>query len=101
VDRIDSLSKHLDGLLKLLAVLGGSGGVMYWVDRFRNRTKLRVRIMQERFGGLPADLHLLSLEIVNIGRDPTSLEPTVVMSGGSCAGCSGSAGFRCITSAIT
>ena len=65
--------------LRLLTLLGGSGGVLYWADRIRNRTRVRVRLLREKFIDGPDAI--VDLEITNVGKDPTSLEPSFVVTG--------------------
>jgi hypothetical protein len=60
-------------------VVGGSGVLFYYVDRFRNRSRLRVRILREVVGTSPG--HLVEFEAQNLGTLPMSLEPTVTMTG--------------------
>jgi hypothetical protein len=68
-----------DDPIRLLTLLGGSGGALYWFDRIRNRTRVKVRLLRERFTE-DSDASV-EFEITNVGQDPTSLEPTFVMTG--------------------
>ncbi len=65
--------------IRILTVIGGAGGVVYWWDRFRNRSRLRVRLLSETSAtGSPA---ILRFEAQNLGSGPMSLEPVVVLTG--------------------
>jgi hypothetical protein len=66
--------------LRVLTLLGGSGGLVYWVDRFRNRPRLKLKLVSERFhdDSTPARLEF---EAMNLGNEPTSLEPTIRLTG--------------------
>ncbi len=70
----------LDVLTRVVGVLGGSGGLMYWIDRFRNRSRLRVRLLREQFPCNVGGPALVKFEVENIGRDPMSLKETVLLS---------------------
>jgi hypothetical protein len=68
--------------LKILYVLGGSGGLLYWWDRYRNRPRLNVRLLDEEFDVKEAP-HLqitTRFEVENVGTEKTSLEPEVLFS---------------------
>lgn len=93
---MDILSKLLDYFLqdplRILTLLGGSGGLMYWVHLFLNRTRLGVTLTQEDFysesgRGQPK----LLFEAINLGTGPTSLESSVGLAGFSPKG----KRFRC------
>lgn len=73
---------------ELIALIGGSGGLLYYVDRVRNRSRLRVRILRElpdssmeTSTGDVAFGHYVEFEAQNLGAAPMSLEPTVTMVG--------------------
>jgi hypothetical protein len=59
--------------LRLLYVIGSSGGLIYWYDRIRNRPRLQVSILRE---GPTFDI-----EAENLGSDTMSLRPTVKVTG--------------------
>ncbi len=65
-----------DDPLRLVYVLGGSGGLAYWIHLLRYRTRLSVRIVQEH-----PKLTILSFEAENLGASPMSLNPTVTLTG--------------------
>lgn len=69
--------------LKILYLLGGTGGIWYWVNQWRDRIRIRVRIRGETFD-VKEEPNLevtAEYEIENIGSRITSLEPTVLVSG--------------------
>jgi hypothetical protein len=51
----------------------------YWLDRLRNRSRLRVRILREESGSDKASV--LTFEAQSLGVAPMSLEPVVVVTG--------------------
>ena len=72
------LSWFAEDPIRLLTVTGGAGGVAYWVDRFRNRSRLQVRILREETG---SEKPLLRFEAQNLGVSPMSLEPVIALIG--------------------
>ncbi len=72
----------LDDPMRILALIGGSGGLVYWYDRYKNRTRLRVRLLD--LGLYPKHGNTEScirFEAENFGTVPISLEPIVYLSG--------------------
>jgi len=67
-----------EGRLRLIALIltlvAGSGGLMYWVDRWRNRIRLYVRLLE-------INDTFFSFEVENVGRQPTSLAHQVGLIG--------------------
>ena len=68
----------LDDPMRLISLIGGSGGIVYWFDRYKNRTRLRVRLL--RLGIDPSEACIV-FEAENIGNSPMSLEPLVYLKG--------------------
>jgi len=69
--------------LRILYVVGGSGGLVYWWDRYRNRPRLIVRLVDEQFE-VKVSPYLevrTRFEVQNIGPEATSLEPNVRFTG--------------------
>lgn len=64
--------------LRLLYVIGGSGGIMYWWDRLTKRPKLAVRINMEE---TIADRIRLNFEVENRSHLATSLEQEILFRG--------------------
>ena len=69
--------------LKILYALGGSGGLIYWWDRYRNRPRLRVRLLDEQFEVRERPYLEITtrFEVENVGTEKTSLEPEVLFTG--------------------
>ena len=65
--------------LKILYVLGGAGGVWFWLERWLDRIRLRVRLVAHSFDTIPDGMLRITtqFEVVNVGKSPTSLEPYV------------------------
>ena len=83
--------------LKLLYVLGGTGGLWFWVEKWLDRRRLRVRLLAHSFDIVPAGLRVtVQFEVENIGKSPTSLEPFV-----QCVGYSPERKRKTATLAIT
>jgi len=68
----------------VLTVVGGSGGLLYLVERlqhvvagFRDRPHLAVRILRETLNRTP----LVEFEAQNLGAAPMALEPTIELTG--------------------
>jgi hypothetical protein len=66
--------------MKVLYLLGGGGGLVYWWDRYRNRPRLRVRLLNEQIEmkEQPYLEIITRFEVENIGTEKTSLEPEVL-----------------------
>lgn len=65
----------------ILLVIGGSGGLMFWYDRFQHRPRLRIHSFKETFIYNPvySDLPRLVVEIENLGLTTTSLDQTIML----------------------
>ena len=67
--------------LRILYFLGGTGGVWFWIGQWRDRIRLKVRIIKEG-NFINDDLDkksYLRCEIENIGGRTTSLQATVFL----------------------
>ena len=73
------LGYFIDDPFRLLTLIGGSGGAVYWWDRFKNRTKLSGRIIDETFP--IAHSVLLKFEVENNGTMQTSINQKVMVTG--------------------
>lgn len=69
--------------LTVLYLLGGAGGIWYWIEKWLERIRLQVRLTNHTFDtDAEPTLELeLEFEAVNLGKSPTSLEPYVYCSG--------------------
>ncbi len=67
--------------LRILYLLGGTGGIWFWIGQWRDRIRMRVRVIEE--GPFISDqmdkCSYLKCEIENIGGQTTSLQPTVLL----------------------
>lgn len=70
----------LDLIVTVMAIAGGSGGIAYWIDRFRNRPQLDVRDLKPMFFK-EQKRYELEFEAENLGIKPTSLDSTIKMYG--------------------
>jgi hypothetical protein len=70
-----------DDLLRILYVLGGSGGIWYWIKIWRGRIRIRVRSVSHQYGvsESPTERVLFRFELENLGDAPTSIEPDVAV----------------------
>ena len=68
--------------LRVLYFIGGGGGIVYWWDRYRNRPRIRVRILNEDYDSVGMNVLDITttFEVENLGS-LTSLEPKVLFSG--------------------
>jgi hypothetical protein len=71
------ISYFLDDPMKLLYAIGGAGGLIYWIDRFRNRTRVKIQQFSEAIAS-PTEPQI-RFEGINLGVQPTSLEPIVIL----------------------
>ncbi|MFT7686730.1 MAG: hypothetical protein ACI9FB_002076 [Candidatus Azotimanducaceae bacterium] len=65
--------------LNLLYIVGGSGGLWFWVKEWRSRTRVRISFLSETFDSV-GDQNLnvkIELEITNLGESITSVEQSV------------------------
>lgn len=69
--------------LKLLYLLGGTGGVWFWVEKWLERIRIQIRPLNHSFDtNLDPTLKVeFEFEAVNLGKSPTSLEPYVLCTG--------------------
>lgn len=77
------LDYFLTDPLRLLYLLGGAGGLWFWIGQWRDRIRIRVRVAKEgRF--ISEELKensYIQCEVENIGGRPTSLQPAVILTG--------------------
>ena len=64
-------------------LIGGSGGIWYWISQWRGRTRIKVRLLGENYDikTEPNVSVLTTVEIVNIGGSTTSVEPYISVTG--------------------
>jgi hypothetical protein len=69
-----------DDLMRLLYILGGSGGISYWYQLWRTRVRLRVKVIGDQTQTVSADGFVTAgviFDCINIGRHTTSLKPEI------------------------
>ena len=69
--------------LKILYLLGGSGGLVYWWNLFKNRPRIKVRLFSEELNSVNSTCMKVTsiFEVENIGSTPTSLAPNIIFTG--------------------
>jgi hypothetical protein len=77
------LNYFLNDPLKILYLLGGAGGVWFWIEKWADRIRIQVRPIEHSFDtDMEPNIEVeLSFEVVNLGKSPTSLEPHIFCSG--------------------
>ena len=66
--------------MKAFYLIGGSGGIYYWINQWRFRTRLQVKIINETYDSQPDYMTVnLRVECINLGNMVTSLEPVVTV----------------------
>lgn len=77
---MDAIIKYfLNDPLKILYLLGGAGGIHFWISKWIDRIRIKIRIIKsDSFITEGMQEHsYFKCEIENIGGRVTSLEPTV------------------------
>jgi len=77
---IDYFSKNP---IRLLYLIGGTRGVWYWINQWRDRVRIRIKIIEEK-PFISRDLvecSTMQCEVENLGSRPTSLRKTVRLTG--------------------
>jgi len=65
--------------LRILTIIGGSGGIFYLYDRFRNRLRIKIRIVETNKHLINNKPYSITIEAENLGNTPTSIEPAIVL----------------------
>jgi hypothetical protein len=79
---MDLINYFIDDPLRILTIIGGSGGLIYWYDRCQNRSRLKIRL--KTFGLVKSssdNKKHITFEAENYGTNPMSLEPCVLLKG--------------------
>jgi hypothetical protein len=79
---MDLIQYFITDPLRILTLIGGTGGLLYWYDRYQNRSRIKIRLHSL---GLVPDTsdqkkHII-FEAENFGTAPVSLEPYVLLKG--------------------
>lgn len=79
---MDLINYFITDPLRILTVIGGTGGLLYWYDRYQNRSRIKIRL--HALGLVPNSSdkkkHII-FEAENFGASPVSLEPYVLLKG--------------------
>jgi len=78
LDQAAQALQNYDNLLRVLGAIAAPGGIWFWIDKYRNRIRIKVR----KFGLVKGDQsgRGISFELENVGASVTSLEPTFTVS---------------------
>ena len=75
-----SLQDALDVTAKAVGLIGGAGGLVYWVSLWRSRIRVVAVIQSDNVDTKGADSAVfLNVEFENRGRQVTSLQPVVIV----------------------
>lgn len=76
---IAALLNDYDVPLKVIAAIAAPGGIWFWIDKFRNRIRVKVRGLEFPLGD--NNLRGLTFEAENISPTVTSFEPNFTVVG--------------------
>lgn len=76
---ITALLNDYDAPLKIIAAVAAPGGIWFWIDKFRNRIRVKVRRLAFAVGD--TSLRGLTFEAENISPTVTSFEPEFTVVG--------------------
>jgi hypothetical protein len=79
LDQISLWLQHNDLVVKLLAVLATPGGIWFWIDKYRNRVRIRIRKLNLASGD--TSVRRIAFEAENVSSVLTSLEPMFLLTG--------------------
>ena len=71
--------QHYDLAIKIVTAVAAPGGIWFWIDKYRNRIRIKVRKLN-----LPAgdtSVRRIAFECENVSGILTSLEPTFILTG--------------------
>jgi len=65
--------------LRILYLIGGSGGLWFWFNEWRNRTRIKISMLSETFDPVtnPNVKVETKLEITNLGNSVTSIDSSI------------------------
>ena len=81
---MDAILKYfIDDPLRIFYVIGGTGGLWFWVTTWRGRIRVSIRSITHQYNPKeePNAEVLLQFEIENLGDTSTSIEPEILVSG--------------------
>jgi len=66
-------------IIKAITAMAAPGGIWFWIDKYRNRVRIRVRNVKLALAG--SDLKAITFEAENISSMLNSYEPTLHLNG--------------------
>jgi hypothetical protein len=79
---MDLFNYFINDPLRILTVIGGTGGLLYWYDRYKTRSRIKIRLLANGLVPSSSDnKNYISFEAENFGSAPVSLEPDVLLKG--------------------
>lgn len=75
-----NIENILKGLLIILTVLGGTGGIAYWIGLYKNRMRVKIRDFGYKPFTSQGKLSTIEFEVENLGLQPSSLESDITAS---------------------
>jgi hypothetical protein len=79
---IDLLKYFKTDPMRILALVGGSGGLVYWIDRYQNRVRIKIKLIDlGLFQKQGESKSTLIFEAENLGAKQTSLESQIFLYG--------------------
>ena len=76
---ISSWLKDHDAVFKTIATIAAPGGIWFWIDKFRNRIRIKVR--QLGYSQVDTGIYGFSFEAENVSSVLTSFEPEFTLVG--------------------
>ena len=69
--------------LRILYILGGSGGIVYWISLWHGRVRVTANISDVNWTDVDSTMSqlILFIEVENLGDKPTSVKPTISLTG--------------------
>ena len=69
--------------MRLIYLIGGTGGIWYWYNQWRDRVRIRVQIIEEKpfISDDMNECSTMKCEVENLGSRSTSLQATVSLTG--------------------
>ena len=61
-------------LMKVLYLVGGSGGVYFWINQWRYRTRVQVKIVSQTYHDVQPDYMTVKLKVEADCSTPTGFE---------------------------
>jgi hypothetical protein len=78
LNEVANAISQYDTLLKILGAVAAPGGIWFWIDKYRNRIRIKVRNFE--LARIDQSGRGVSFELENVGTAITSLEPSFSVS---------------------